>query len=898
MTIHFSPTFDTALNFRPDNRLGELFVGPRGLIDFISRKVGLAEKLPTSNERVLKLCSIIEKKTDSVFYQSFAIDKRGVALDILNLIDELALSGWDFETLDNEIPGRLKDLSQLAKDPEFPDGFAQLANKLIKSQITLSDKYLLKVYLSENSIHPTWKALIDKFSVNEYLKETHHTEIESNNSNLNHIAEMLSCNSKEKLNLEYDGSFKIIKTPSSLFAARYLTNLTSKEKLKNSLVVSSNSPLIFSSNTAYNLPAPQASGKSGADGITELFKFVKCLFKHPADPDELLHFFYLPNSPFPAGLKSVFINLILKYPGRDSEAWDKIVIDYIERKKNNQDQKDYIESENTFDQQLSELEEDSLNSTRNNEEFLVQTKIAADALLKATANLDSGALDKSIVIKVYQYILKWSNDKSKEQPLFQSSFLELNNFCKLMLKEIDVHEGTTITAEEIDNFTEIIYEPTSSFKYSQEIEGLRIIPDVANVIGKEECIIFFGLPSKNSIVNYFPGLTFSERKFLQKQNICYIFSKNWDIIKRNYAKAISLADKVIIIDFPPDAIEAHHPVLTYLKANIDSLSEFTFKIGYDLIIKNNNQPVSENSDIKVDTEAKEKIRFNKLEKITLNPDTVKLLNEIPDRIESYSSVKKMIKYPYQYFLEYYCKFYSRDYWYKNYFVLGNVSESIIYEALDKNDADLNSLIEDNLVKKASFLLKSGYFSEKDNFIKSQRNSVLKLKDFIKINNLIPLKNEAYQYSQDATIANIKLRVNADLVLVDKQTRIPKFLKDIKYAKKGFRKFSEMIYKGEDYQLILYSEAIKDTSSPLISAYFETRTESFVSRDEHLYPDWKSQVSKKTIKEVLDDIQNIFTNNLTEVKKGEIKIEENEYCSFSVFTGRLKPDNKYVRKASR
>jgi ATP-dependent helicase/nuclease subunit B len=117
--LHFGLTFDDTVYPLPDTEGGHIFIGEKGLLQFLEAHLGLAghpsriEHIRTEQYR--QALRRYLKANPTVFYKhSFDADQLACAEALLQRRDELLLAGYDF-SVKKDMPPRLKVLADIEK---------------------------------------------------------------------------------------------------------------------------------------------------------------------------------------------------------------------------------------------------------------------------------------------------------------------------------------------------------------------------------------------------------------------------------------------------------------------------------------------------------------------------------------------------------------------------------------------------------------------------------------------------------------------------------------------------------------------------------------------------------------------------------------------------------------
>ena len=112
LRVTFGLHLDGQRAVQPADRLGEITVGPLGLLAILETHLGLLGNQPSRAERIVQYRECLAKADGAARFNhvSFATDPQGVADALLEWRDLWHLHGWDGH-FDDVAPARLRDLA-------------------------------------------------------------------------------------------------------------------------------------------------------------------------------------------------------------------------------------------------------------------------------------------------------------------------------------------------------------------------------------------------------------------------------------------------------------------------------------------------------------------------------------------------------------------------------------------------------------------------------------------------------------------------------------------------------------------------------------------------------------------------------------------------------------------
>ncbi|HBG30483.1 MAG TPA: PD-(D/E)XK nuclease family protein, partial [Gammaproteobacteria bacterium] len=112
LSIRFGDQLDGAGCLRLPSDLGDVDLGPQGLIALLETHLGLGGLWPSSASRCISYLTALRTAavTKRFYSESLAADELGTAAELLRWRDGLYLDGWDGRC-DGEFGDRLADMS-------------------------------------------------------------------------------------------------------------------------------------------------------------------------------------------------------------------------------------------------------------------------------------------------------------------------------------------------------------------------------------------------------------------------------------------------------------------------------------------------------------------------------------------------------------------------------------------------------------------------------------------------------------------------------------------------------------------------------------------------------------------------------------------------------------------
>ena len=232
MRLHFGLSLQDVFLPLPDSTLiGEAYFGPRQLMQYLEQQLGLS--VPEEDVAHLRieqyrqaLKSYLEKHPDSFYAASFTADDLGTATALLQRRDELLMAGWDFSTQAIKA-SRLVVLAEIEAAVHLFPGQADRIVAILE-QADRIPRFVEELHLCDvESLYPiVWQRLFHLLravvlSINTSLSSTGANP----ESDLGRWQAFLSGATKEKPELQGDGSLLLIRSFRETHLAAYLAQL-------------------------------------------------------------------------------------------------------------------------------------------------------------------------------------------------------------------------------------------------------------------------------------------------------------------------------------------------------------------------------------------------------------------------------------------------------------------------------------------------------------------------------------------------------------------------------------------------------------------------------------------------------------------------------------------------
>jgi len=319
-----SPSFPSL----PDDKtavIGQLHIGPLGLLQLLEGRLGLAGdwKAEPFRIEIYRQHLIAADSGRRFFSKSLKVDSHAVASVLLSWRDELILCGWDFSA-DSGIPGRLEDLAEVeavSQQSSVPYGFAERMRSVIAS-LPYDQLGIEKIQLVEDRSlwGPEWESLFTKLSQSGAIIENAALLSTSASGDLR-LAQSGLLDGGKKTAIG-DGSLVILRTSSDVEAAdllgAWLVDIKDKKRL---IIIPPGDRTLERVFDQYGMPSLGLSSYSSLRPILQVLPLACELLWEPIDPYRLLEFLSLPNTPIRRWVARRLSEAIAEAPGIGGRPW-------------------------------------------------------------------------------------------------------------------------------------------------------------------------------------------------------------------------------------------------------------------------------------------------------------------------------------------------------------------------------------------------------------------------------------------------------------------------------------------------------------------------------------------------------------------------------------------------
>ncbi len=929
MQITFSSSIDSGyyLDYSLEenkNIFNKSYLGPSGLLGMLERELGLTGDYSTSQIRKIKYQAILkdfaQNGPEAFFAKSFAQDPAGVAGELLRYRDQLVLAGWDKNK--KGISVKIDTLASIETKSDVSAGREDRWRKVLEQLKTITDGGLsvseLVMTESIGDLHPFFRELFEILKtkgvqIKDHHQQTHlqthqqdpkqeHTQAHQQdyqqtqlkqqqterdqNNNLNTLKNWLGSNTRQKLKLNPDDkkSFQILNFPNELEAHEFIAS----QPLSDISMFPGETVILNRNNHVFDL-VQQTFGKSASGSVIrnarpqllQIIPLSLSLFIKPVNIYNLISYLQVSIHPLPLKLRNKLLKIIAKNGGIPREKWDEAV--NLLKKEDAQQAKDKM-------------------------------------IFARLQNNDPSGIPIQNLLVFYNSLSDWSrrrqhsiaSSKEGHAPSDEIAFAELNELrsaCKAIVQSLEIIPGETITQKELEVIINEVAEEPDITILKPQVSSVLVFSSPGQLISDTATLIWLDFYNCDIKPDYYSFLTEEERSRLGDQDVILWDNEAQARSKMNeFRKAITKTSRRLILVFSEkvnDETASQHPLFSLLNSSIDNLKEFIIRPSH-----------SRSTDILDEYEFQipavyevnqRKFHEKKSHYHVENLNLVQLREK-----ESYSSIDKLIHYPFDWLLEYGLhlkpgRIVEPD---DIFTIKGNVSHKLAEKLIALSEKDiskakaiLNSeyekILADITESHGALLLLEQNHLEYTLFKARLKPAINTLFDLIINNNLKVIDTE---YKADGRLKKLGDRFFSayiDLLLEDPKGS--KIVVDMKFSRKDTR-YREMIKEGKAIQLALYSAILESNGYDVSkTAYYSLSESRLISASEFKGEDLVHIKEAPPNETVLERTANSLAYRLNQLSKGileegeEMLLEELDYFKDQAENILIPLDNKDKKK---
>ncbi|MDL2323135.1 PD-(D/E)XK nuclease family protein [Bacteroidales bacterium OttesenSCG-928-A17] len=651
MNIIFSPFYDGEkyIDYSKTPIIDKMFVGPLGLLSELELRAGLTcRQLPEIERQAMYLLALkkyIAANPESIFAQSFSVDDFGVATELLNWRDNLVKAGWDKKS--TGISEKLDTLAAI--EDHFScmgesDRWAQIVARTETENI-LPSGWEIEVRIPKELLQPILSTIFDNLErQGAKVSYVETLSCATPGTNLQKIQAGLANQEYEMDITSPDDSIRIIKFRRLCDAYEWAAQQDYNSG--NTVIVNENRKVFNNILFSYGKARTGSVIRNSNPQIVQLFKLGLSLFIKPLNVYNLLSYLQIQVNPLPSDLRYQLTNIIINTGGL-GQKWDEAITNYEFKDADGNVNEAKKEKRLIFIEMLSAAKGECI-------EVL--------DLKKYISAMNAWAIGR---LSVY----------SLADAGIREQLSDLSTFCEAFLILVNNTSDETISFGQLKSWMLSIYRPSNyTHEDAQESSTIAIESPVA-VVDSPKKLLWLDCFGQNTENFPFDFLNNTEVQYLCKKGV-----RLWDKDLENRSMLWSVKDSLRKVSGSLDIVMSAenngktlpiHPVIIELQERLKDKFNLLIVDEADLSKRTEQGIVTPLPEPKVE------YRFDNL-------------NVQAREKESYSSLEKLILWPFDYTLEYFARL-------KNKSVRqiqdlertkGNVAHKMIEELVEDSGSDI------------------------------------------------------------------------------------------------------------------------------------------------------------------------------------------------------------------
>jgi ATP-dependent helicase/nuclease subunit B len=802
-TLFDSPSFPHNIFMENGVAVGAVHFGPAGLLNFLELHLGIFNADSSSIQRIFQYHEHLQKNKEGSFYKSsFEANHLDAAATLLTWRDELKLGGWDFRG-DDATPKRLADLAKTEDqlEPGFADRYRQVyqliknGQRLPLEQIVLHEPFdLLPPFYQQ--LFSLFKESGIKLKEQSQSAEANHHQIkqQSDIDLLKHM--VLNKHHPQKRNtLQKDGSIQILQFGEQLSAANGVAALIHQDPSFRPVIINESADTSLAlALRERGIPYTGQALHAVSHPDLQLLAVMPVWLWKPYAPQQLLDFLLCPFNIFPERLCLQWADLVAESPGICQDRWFEKIENYTAK----------------IDEEKARLKPvDRLT-------YLLHAGVEQQQRIPVQK-----------IAEYYQYFYNIFNARcalTKDQQE-QPRLARLCGAFKSFIAILDDYPAEDMDSLGLQQLVNLVLKPVSIVPYEKEAGSLHEISAPGLLAGDCQDLLWFGFTASQSTHAIWSHWSGEELDWLARRNVHVdsgsIIAKRQFFFLTQWLRFVKGRAIFVIPSVVNGETAQSHSFQPFLDACFDKLHEVILHIEHPAHVQL----------LKKEKVKTEYVQFAPVPKLPAywNLQNSHLLNR-REKPESFNSLQKLLKYPYQWVLTYKATLQrGRTFCLPSlHMFYGNLSHEIFQRLLMMMDILIISSSElksrytkmalDLIEQKGLLLHTSGQEEVLRAFREYLFDKFLVLLQHIKSNGWTV---EDCEITRSRIFGEENIEGRCDLLLTRKKGKeIQKAVVDLKYQ--GERKYRLLMTGTEDLQLAIYSRIFHPVAQHCPTAYFIIR----------------------------------------------------------------------------
>ncbi len=819
MVVFFGLEFDENV-YDSDNvstNSGIIYVGKKGFLAILEKYCGTEGPATENNflriEQYRQAVKDVTKSDAQPFYRTaFQADELATASTLLDMRDELLLSGMVFSQLPDDAPARIKDIAIIETKskgrviPGLSDRYVAVIECLADTQLPITDihinepKEILPYYLRR--IFDLLKDKGIRLHGNQENIEQTHSDLDQFRYRLTHPESAKDG----KIELKGDGSLILIRSKRETEAGEFISKLFHlNEDFKPLCLIPEKNRALDNAIIQDGVPSLGILSASLGRPSLQILKLVTAFLWEPIDPYKILEFLSLSLKPFDDRLALVLGRLMAESPGIKSEIWYARLNEFYRN----------IEAQSQEDKSID----------------VAQIKEQYDTWFERKRYHIDGSIPVIEAIQIFKYVQNWAGNEYEQLGGKNTSLIVLKEQAKKiveLLEELPETENK-LSYLGLERIVRTVYEPAPVLFRDTEINHTPYIYNNSSIVRNCKDLLWWNFTDHER--DYFFSKWYpNELEFFKKNNWqiqtphilnqLSLWQRNTPVRRTNERIIFIVPEKVSGKSVQPHSLEGD------LKATFDDLDKITYQVenekGKKFLSRFFNLPDLSKIDQQSIGKTKAMIQINLSEQLNKNDQ------------ETFTSLDHLFYYPYKWLFKYKIGLHKSSILsvVKENTLKGNLAHRFFEQMLREkevknwNKSDVESWLDNKskqlLQREGAVLLMYGKEPDKIAFMRKVKHAAWSLLNLIQ-NNEWNIKETEMPLA--GKFLGKPVKGKADLVLErDGELAVV----DLKWGGKTRR--MDMIKNREDLQLVMYSKLLTADHSWAHTSYFIISNAEMISRN--------------------------------------------------------------------
>lgn len=558
--LHFGLQYDHVVAPRADREAGALYAGPRQLLHWLERYVGLDGH--EDDNRHLRIAvwrrlldRYVAEHPDVFFAASFHTDPLATAADLLDRRDELVDAGWSF-LAEADMPERLRVLAELEQqwrhEPtlDLPAGTADRLRHVCAVVEREGLAPFARIHLAEplELLSPGWRRLFARWS-DRIVPDA--PPVQPADTDLGRLQARLRGDTdvRDQHPARGDGSLLVWRSRYARDAAAFLAALMRhNDHFRPLMVVTADDRTLDTALAREGFPGMGIPSSSLARPPLQLLKLAQAFLWEPVQIDRILEFVSLPVKPLDDELAHHIARHLSRRPGIEGPEWEATI--------------------GAFFRATEEKRPHLTDDIRRAFQFWFERRRYP---LEGSAPLGE-------VRGLYSHIERWARRTLRQQANRYPSLYLLASQARKVVELLEMWPRPDITALELERIVRTIFEPAPASFEPEEAGHLPWVSAPGALTGPTDEVCWWNFIEFEPTW-FFDPWTPQERDWLARREVAPLTPRQLNarhIFHRNRPVLYARRRLVLLI---PDEVDGRetmpYPLWSEIEATFEDTAPFT-----------------------------------------------------------------------------------------------------------------------------------------------------------------------------------------------------------------------------------------------------------------------------------------------------------------------------------